>query len=41
MPILGVIDEPIKVNQNDAPSDEDVDRVHSELVKKMQDLFDK
>ena len=41
VPILGVIADPIQVTQNDAPSDEEIERVHAELVKKMQDLFDK
>ena len=39
-PILGVMDQPIRVEQKDDPSIEDIDRVHNLLIERMEELFE-
>lgn len=41
VPILGVMDKPIKTVKNANPSDDEIDRVHQELMTAMKTLFDK
>lgn len=41
MPILGIMAEPIRVEQKDEPSNEEVEKVKLLLVEKMQKLFEK
>jgi hypothetical protein len=40
IPIVGAMGRPIPVPKVDEPSDEDVDRVHAELLVAMVALFD-
>ena len=40
-PILGVMGRPIEVERKANPTEEEVDQVHAELVKRMIELFDK
>ncbi len=40
VPILGAMAKPIHVTQNENPSQEEIDRVHTELMDAMVRLFD-
>lgn len=39
-PIVGVMAKPIPVVQCDNPSNEEIDRLHEQLLVAMQELFD-
>lgn len=40
IPIYGVMATPIRVEQSDEPKQEDIDRIHAEMVASMRALFD-
>jgi hypothetical protein len=41
VPILGVLSAPIKVQKTENPTQQEVDDLHAELIKRMTELFDK
>ena len=40
IPITGIMGMPIEVEKKDDPSNEEIDEVHGELLKRMRNLFD-
>mgnify|MGYP003385243412 CR=1 FL=1 len=40
IPIYGVMAKPIQVVQNDNPSQEEIDRIHTLMMEAMMSLFD-
>ena len=41
IPIVGAMSKPIHVEKKENPSEEEVERVHNELMAAMVELFDK